>query len=114
MLEVYNKLVADNEQVIKLADFGIKYESRTVIKAQALADFTAESTGPNPSDPNHEWKLYVDGYSTKFTSRAEILIVFSAKVRMEWTVRFEFAASNNEAEYEALILRLNICYETGA
>ncbi|XP_057529843.1 uncharacterized protein LOC130808384 [Amaranthus tricolor] len=29
-------------------------------------------------------------------------------------VRFEFAASNNEAEYEALLLGLKICHEAGA
>ena len=33
---------------------------------------------------------------------------------MERAVRFEFAASNNEAEYEALLLGLKICYEAGA
>jgi reverse transcriptase-like protein len=33
---------------------------------------------------------------------------------MERAVRFEFVASNNEAEYEALLLGLKICYEGGA
>ena len=33
---------------------------------------------------------------------------------MERAVRFEFAASNNEAEYEALLLGLKICYKPGA
>jgi ribonuclease HI len=33
---------------------------------------------------------------------------------MERAVRFEFVASNNEAEYEVLLLRLRICYEAGA
>ena len=33
---------------------------------------------------------------------------------MERAVRFELAASNNEAEYEALLLGLKICYEVGA
>ena len=38
----------------------------------------------------------------------------SAGVRMERAVRFEFAASNNEAEYEALLMGLKICHEAGA
>src|SRR5688500_8319833 len=33
---------------------------------------------------------------------------------MKHTVRFEFVASNNEAEYEALLLGINICYNFGA
>ena len=33
---------------------------------------------------------------------------------MERAVRFEFAASNNEVEYEALLMGLKICYEAGA
>ena len=30
---------------------------------------------------------------------------------MERAVRFEFAASNNEADYKALLLGLKICYD---
>ncbi|XP_057533451.1 uncharacterized protein LOC130811240 [Amaranthus tricolor] len=84
------------------------------IKAQALADFIAESTLPYHPEPNQEWKLYVDGSSTQSASGAGLLIVSSAGVRMERAVRFEFAASNNEAEYEALLMGLRICYEAGA
>ena len=58
--------------------------------------------------------MYVDGSSTQSASGAGLLIVSSARVRMERAVRFEFAASNNEAEYEALLMGLKICYEAGA
>ncbi|XP_057532892.1 uncharacterized protein LOC130810781 [Amaranthus tricolor] len=98
----------------QLADFGIEYEPRIAIKAQALADFIAENTLPYQFEPNQEWKLYVDGSSTQSASGAGLLIVSSAGVRMERAVRFEFAASNNEAEYEALLMGLRICYEAGA
>ena len=96
------------------ADFGIKYEPRTEINSQALADFIAESTGPNPSDPNQEWKLYVNGSSTKSASGAGILIVSSSGVKRQLAGRFEIAASKNKAKYEALILGLTISYEAGA
>ena len=95
----------------QLVDYGIEYEPRTAIKVQALVDFIAESTGQNPRDPNQEWKLYVDGSSTKSTSGAGVLIVSSIGVKMERPVQFEFSASDNEAEYEALILGLNIYHE---
>ena len=42
------------------------------------------------------------------------MIVSSAGVRMKRAVRFEFVASNNEAEYEALLMGLKICHEAGA
>ncbi|XP_057517925.1 uncharacterized protein LOC130798845 [Amaranthus tricolor] len=97
----------------QLADFRIEYEPRTRVKAQALADFIAESTLPHHPEPNQEWKLYVDGSSTQLASGAGLLIESSAGVRMERAVRFEFAASNNEAEYEALLMGLKIYYEAG-
>lgn len=97
-----------------MADFGIKIEPCIGIKAQALADFIVETTGTTPNDPNQELKLYVDGSSTRSSSGADIIIISSARVKMEHAVRFEFMASNNEAEYEALFLGINICYNSGA
>ncbi|XP_057520371.1 uncharacterized protein LOC130800739 [Amaranthus tricolor] len=114
ILEGRNKSSRVTDWANQLADFGIEYEPRTAIKAQALADFIAESTVPQLLEPNQEWKLYVDGSSTQSASGAGLLIVSSAGVRMERAVRFEFATSNNEAEYEALLMGLKICYEAGA
>ncbi|XP_057530029.1 uncharacterized protein LOC130808593 [Amaranthus tricolor] len=114
ILEGKNKSSRVTDWANQLADFGIEYEPRTAIKAQALADFIAESTSPPPAEVNREWKLYVDGSSTQSASGAGLLIVSSAEVRMERAVRFEFAASNNEAEYEALLMGLKICCEAGA
>ncbi|XP_057543365.1 uncharacterized protein LOC130821594 [Amaranthus tricolor] len=114
ILEGKNKSSRVTDWANQLADFGIEYEPQTAIKAQALADFIAESTVPQLLEPNQEWKLYVDGSSTQSASGAGLLIVSSAGVRIERAVRFEFAASNNEAEYEALLMGLKICYEAGA
>ena len=114
ILEGKNKSSCITDWANQFADFGIEYESRTTIKAQALADFIAESTIPHHPEPNQEWWLYVDGSSTQSASGAGLLIVSSAGVRMERAVRFEFTASNNEAEYEALLMGLKICYEAGA
>ncbi|XP_057537976.1 uncharacterized protein LOC130815501 [Amaranthus tricolor] len=114
ILEGKNKSSRVTDWANQLADFGIEYEPRTAIKAQALADFIAESTIPQHHEPSQEWKLYVDGSSTQSASGAGLLIMSSAGVRMERAVRFEFAAFNNEAEYEALLMGLKICHEAGA
>ena len=98
----------------QLTDFGIEIEPRTAIKAQALADFIVENTGTTLNDPNQEWKPYIDGSSTRSFSGADIIIISSAGVKMEHVVRFEFVALNNEAEYEALILGIKICCNSGA
>ena len=114
ILEGKNQLSHVTDWANQLADFGIEYEPRTAIKAQALAYFIAESTSPCPNDPNQKWELNVDGSSKKSTSGAGLLIISSAGVRMKRAVRFEFTASNNEAEYKALILGPKICYEARA
>ena len=114
ILEGKNKSSRVTDWANTLANFGIEYEPRTAINAQALADFIAESTIPHHPEANQEWKLYVDGSSTQSASEAGLQIVSSAGVRMERAVRFEFAASNNDAEYEALLLGLKIYHEAGA
>ena len=45
----------------QLAYFGIEIKPHTAIKAHALIDFIAETTGTTPNDPKQEWKLYMDG-----------------------------------------------------
>ena len=51
---------------IELSQFDIQYHPRTVIKAQALADFIAEFTFPdekNPSPKVERWTIQMDGSS---------------------------------------------------
>ncbi|XP_056690478.1 uncharacterized protein [Spinacia oleracea] len=99
----------------QLADFGLEYEPRRAIKAQALADFIAECTNrPEQSLDSTPWILNVDGSSSKSGSGAGILIVSPSGERFEYAVKFDFNASNNEAEYEALILGLELWQVAGA
>ena len=99
----------------QLANYGIEFKPRTTIKAQALADFLAEMTGSMEEIPLEKaWKLYVDGSSTRFSSGAGLLIVSPDGARLKHSVRFSFSATNNEAEYEALLLGLGICLASGA
>ncbi|XP_021742835.1 uncharacterized protein LOC110708917 [Chenopodium quinoa] len=94
----------------QLADFGIEFEPRKAIKAQALADFIAECAHrPTPTDTSAPWALYVDGSSSKAGSGAGLVIISPEGEKFEYAVKFAFHASNNEAEYVALILGLNLC-----
>ncbi|KAK4404327.1 hypothetical protein Sango_0801300 [Sesamum angolense] len=61
---------------VELSEHGIEFESRSAIKAQALADFILEVTGNEDSMHSQEWKMFVDGSSTP--SRSEVGIVIKS------------------------------------
>ncbi|KAL2228426.1 UNVERIFIED_CONTAM: hypothetical protein Sindi_1822300 [Sesamum indicum] len=60
-----------------------------------------------------KWLLHVDGSSTIQGSGAGIVITSPQGEDLEFTVKFGFRASNNEAEYEALITGLKMAHEVG-
>ena len=98
LLESKNELARVADWANQLADYGIEYEPRTAIKAQALADFIAEMTGSTEEVPSEEvLKLYIDGSSTRLCSGAGLLIISLNGARLEHAVRFNFSATNNEA-----------------
>ncbi|KAJ9565054.1 hypothetical protein OSB04_001020 [Centaurea solstitialis] len=110
---------------IYLSGFDLTYKSRTAIKSQALADFVAEfSLGiEQPShdeinnvmiQDNQLWTLHVDGSSNIRGSGLGVVLKSSHGGNMVYSIRCEFKATNNEAEYEALIAGLDIAYNSGA
>ncbi|KAL0447355.1 UNVERIFIED_CONTAM: hypothetical protein Slati_1863400 [Sesamum latifolium] len=58
--------------------------------------------------------LHVDGSSTAQGSGAGIVITTPQCEDLEFAIKFGFKASNNEAEYEALVIGLRMAHETGA
>ncbi|KAK3005307.1 hypothetical protein RJ639_016917 [Escallonia herrerae] len=101
---------------VELGEFDIEYKPRTTIKAQALADFIVECTlpeeppqlvifaGPDP------WNLYVDGSSALGSSGARLILISPEGFTIEYALRFGFQASNNEAEYEALVTGIRLAH----
>ncbi|KAL5552836.1 hypothetical protein UlMin_040237 [Ulmus minor] len=63
---------------------------------------------------NSQWKLYVDGSSTETSSEAGIILVSPDGVKLSCAVRFKFKATNNQAEYEALLSGLRLAKEVSA
>jgi len=57
--------------------------------------------------------LYVDSSSTKDGSGVGLIIESPTGVRYEHVLKFMFKASNNEAEYEAFIAGIKLCYTEG-
>ncbi|GKV04476.1 hypothetical protein SLEP1_g16631 [Rubroshorea leprosula] len=98
---------------VELGEFEITFQQRSVIRAQALADFIVECT-PCPSTSNlepNDWTLYVDGASSSKGSGAGALLIGPEGYRSEHALKFNFDATNNMAEYEALLLGLQLALE---
>ena len=63
---------------IELSKFDIRYQPRSAIKAQALADFIAEFT-PNHGeldevDEVKKWVIYVDSSSTQYVGGTGVIL----------------------------------------
>ncbi|XP_042467184.1 uncharacterized protein LOC122050335 [Zingiber officinale] len=95
----------------ELNEFDIQYRPRSAIRAQALADFITEVLDP---EPESTWRVYVDGSSARPGSGIGILLISLKEDRMHLSIRLEYRATNNEAEYEALIADLQAARHVGA
>jgi len=103
--------------VIEIMGDGITYEPCKAIKSQVLADFVAEWTGtqlPLPQILSEYWTLYFDGSLMKTGASAGLIFISPLRVRMPYAIQLHFLASNNVAEYEALVNGLHIVIEFGS
>ncbi|KAL0284791.1 UNVERIFIED_CONTAM: Retrovirus-related Pol polyprotein from transposon [Sesamum radiatum] len=101
---------------VELSEYDTSYMPRTTIKAHALADFVSEMTKMSIKETSQEqiWLLHVNGSSTTQGSGAGIVITTPQGEDQEFAIKFGFKASNNEAEYEALVISMRMAHETGA
>ncbi|XP_020206374.1 uncharacterized protein LOC109791485 [Cajanus cajan] len=98
---------------IELLEFDITFEARGPIKSQCLADFVNELQ-PKGHFESDLWTMHVDGSSNSQGSGAGIILEGPTGLVLEQSLRFAFKASNNQAEYEALLAGLRLAQEVGA
>ena len=67
---------------------------------------------PPPPDPNY-WKMHFDGSKTKTGLGAGVVLTSPKKDQLKYVLQIHFAASNNVAEYEALVHGLKVAKEIG-
>jgi ribonuclease HI len=92
------------------------YAPRKAIKSQILADFVTEwmdTQLPPPQIQAECWILYFDGSVMKTGAGAGLLFISPLGEHVRYAVRLHFPASNNIAEYEALLCGLRIAIEMG-
>ena len=102
---------------VELMGEALSFAPRKAIKSQVLADFVAEWTDTQlpPAQVQTEcWTMYFDGSLMKTGAGAGILFVSPLGVHMCYMVWLHFVASNNVAEYEALINGLQVTIKLGA
>nr|GEY30713.1 reverse transcriptase domain-containing protein [Tanacetum cinerariifolium] len=96
-----------------------RYFQAHPIAGQILADFLNEmpsnaSQGASVAETQEEpWTLFTDGSSCVDRSGAWLILTNPDGVEFTYALRFQFAALNNEAEYEALIAGLRIATQMG-
>ncbi|CAL2232523.1 unnamed protein product [Prunus armeniaca] len=124
---------------LALTEFAFRYVPQKAVKGQAVTDFLADHPGEeienmdsldianadlltrahtclnNPIYSVHltPWKLYFDGSKTDITSGAGIVLEEPLGIRHCYSFQLDFQCTNNRAEYEALIIGLEILVELG-
>ncbi|XP_059623093.1 uncharacterized protein LOC132266252 [Cornus florida] len=98
---------------IELSSFDIAYEPRTAIKGQAVADFLLNCDAEDTVADFllNWWKLFVDGSSNQMGAGIGIQLQTPEGTTLSQAIRLEFNATNNEAEYEALIAGMKLAKE---
>ena len=114
-----------------LGAFDIKYMPRTSIKGQVLADLVAEfaecpenveggskkldegSIGMASVQCPPPWELYVDGAANQRGSGVGLVLVSPERITIEKSLRLNFSATNNEADYEALLIGMMMVQKIG-
>jgi hypothetical protein len=111
----------------ELAGFQLDFQPRHTIKSQVLADFVAEWT-PTPSvpgGPDHgsdpplpeakgpDWTLFFDGSARNKKAGAGVVLINPNGKQVKYMVLLDFEATNNMAEYEALIFGLTVALSLG-
>jgi hypothetical protein len=96
---------------VELGEFDLEFCPRQAIKSQILADFISEWTEtqqPPPAEKLEHWKMYFDGSLNLEGASAGVLFILPQGDHLKYILQIHYKASNNGAEYEALIYGLHI------
>jgi ribonuclease HI len=101
---------------VELMGETLSFAPRKAIKSQVLADFLAawvDTQLPTAPIQPELWTMYFDGSLMKIGAGAGLLFISPLGKHVRYILRLHFPASNNMAEYEALVNGLRIAVELG-
>lgn len=101
---------------VELGQFDIEFHPRIAIKGQVLADFLVEmSNTPEAKELPREatWVAHVDGSSMNKKSEIGVVLVSPEGQKFQYAIKLDFVTTNNEVEYEAVLVGLSIAQEMG-
>ena len=113
-----------------LRAFHIRYMPRTSVKGQVLADLVAKFAEPSLEEAEAQdmdeksvgaislqgptcWKVYVDNAANQRGSGVGLVLISLERITIEKLLRLDFSATNNEAEYEALLEGMSMVQKLG-
>jgi hypothetical protein len=112
----------------ELAEFELDFVPHHAVKSQVLADFIVDWTPPasHPEGPRcsvpelgapaftgPHWTLFFDGSSRGQEAGEGVLLLARQGVQFKYMVHLDFKATNNMAEYEALLYGLSTTLSLG-
>ncbi|CAL8136204.1 unnamed protein product [Prunus armeniaca] len=108
-----------------LSEFTFQYVAQKSVKGQALAVFLAHHPAQGQEEEleveigmalmeKNYWTMYFDGSSTETRSGAGVVIESPQGQMWQFAFQLDFKCTNNQAEYEALIIGLEILKEMKA
>jgi ribonuclease HI len=101
---------------IELSAHTIQYKPRTTIKSQIIADFFAdwgEHQYLPPAPDSTHWRMNFDGSKMLMGLGAGVILTSPKGDKLQYVLQMHFRASNNVAEYEALVHGLKLAKEIG-
>ena len=80
-----------------------------------MADFIVEFTAPKHEESQERiWMVYTDGSSTQKRGGASVVINSPEGDILKYGIQLKFPITNNEAEYEAMLMGLRMALALGA
>ncbi|KAK0571069.1 hypothetical protein LWI29_010549 [Acer saccharum] len=108
---------------IELSEFDIEYLPRIAINGQAMAEFVAKFTEPNmevtrmmveQAKKNSYGNSVSTDRQTRMAGGAGVVVLTPKGNSVGYALHFDFKATNNQSEYEALLAGLRVCTALGA
>lgn len=97
---------------IELRQYDLCYKPRLSLKGQVLTDFIAKLPQGRENSNNETkeqwWILHVDKASRSSGVGVGLVLLSLTKEQFEQIIYLNFLASNNEVEYEATLVGLNL------